>query len=131
MDSIKFNAGTILDITVEEFNDILVDCVQDVKGKRIVKLDLRHIHDRPADFFIIATGDSNVQVRSIGENIRSRVKEELGLIPNHVEGTQKSTWVLVDYFDVVIHIFYKETREFYELENLWSDAIVTEYEDLS
>jgi ribosome-associated protein len=53
------------------------------------------------------------------------------LIPNHVEGTQKSTWVLVDYFDVVIHIFYKETREFYELENLWSDAIVTEYEDLS
>ncbi len=131
MDSIKFNAGTILDITVDEFNDMLVDCVQDVKGKSIVKLDLRHIHDRPADFFIIATGESNVQVRSIAENIRKRVKDELGLIPNHVEGTSKSTWVLVDYFDVVIHVFYKETRDFYELENLWSDAKVTMYEDLS
>ncbi len=130
MNSIKFNSETILDISTDDFNDLLVDCIQDIKGKSIVKLDLRHIHDRPADFFIIATGESNVQVRSIAENIRKRIKEEVGLIPNHVEGSDKSTWVLVDYFDVVIHVFYKETRDFYELENLWNDASVTTYEDL-
>jgi ribosome-associated protein len=117
-------------LNVDAFNDLLIDAIQDIKGKNIVKLDMRHIHDRPADFFIICEGESNVQVRSIGENIRMRVRAETGTVPNHIEGQAKALWVLVDYFNVIVHVFYKETRQFYELENLWSDAKVTNYENI-
>ena len=107
-----------------------MDAIQDVKGKNIVLLDLRHLHDAPTDFFIICEGDSNVQVRSIGDNIRKRLKEEMDLSPSHIEGQISSLWVLVDLFTVVVHIFYRETRAFYELEDLWSDAIFTEYKNI-
>lgn len=110
--------------------DLIVDAIQDIKGKRIVKLDLRKIHDRPTDFFIICEGESIVQVRAIADRIRTRMKNDAGLRPNHIEGGQNSIWVLVDFFNIVVHVFHKETRAFYELEGLWSDADVTEYDDV-
>ncbi len=117
-------------LNVEELNDLILDSIQDIKGKRILKLDLRQLDDAPTDFFFICEGDSNVQVKSIADNIHKRLKQEGGVLPNHIEGTQNALWVLLDYFNVVIHVFYKETRELYELEELWGDAIVTEYENL-
>ena len=117
-------------LEAEKLNALIVDAIQDVKGKNIVLLDLRHLHDAPTDFFIICEGDSNVQVRSIGDNIRKRLKEEMDLSPSHIEGQISSLWVLVDLFTVVVHIFYRETRAFYELEDLWSDAIFTEYKNI-
>ncbi len=117
-------------LEAEKLNALIVDAIQDIKGKNIVLLDLRHLHDAPTDFFIICEGDSNVQVRSIGDNIRKRLKEEMDLSPSHIEGQLSSLWVLVDLFTVVVHIFYRETRAFYELEDLWSDAIFTEYKNI-
>ncbi len=117
-------------VTPEEINDLIIDAVQDIKAKDVVKLDLRKLDDAPTDFFIICTGESNVQVRSIASNVRARLKEELGTLPKTLEGTTESRWVLVDYFWTVVHVFHPESREFYELEELWSDAIVTEYEDV-
>jgi ribosome-associated protein len=117
-------------LEAEKLNALIVDAIQDIKGKNIVLLDLRHLHDAPTDFFIICEGDSNVQVRSIGDNIRKRLKEEMDLSPSHIEGQLNSLWVLVDLFTVVVHIFYRETRAFYELEDLWSDAIFTEYKNI-
>lgn len=114
---------------VEELNDLIIDSIQDIKGKNIVKLDLRELEDAPTDFFIICEGDSNTQVNSIAGNIRKRLKLEVDTLPSHVEGESVSTWILMDYFNVVIHVFYRETRANYELEDLWSDAIFTEYED--
>jgi ribosome-associated protein len=121
---------TQLPWTTEALNDLIVDAIQDVKGKNIIKLDLRQLKERPTDFFIVCQGESIVQVRAIADKVRSRVKEEAGRRPNHLEGGNNSIWVLVDYFDTVVHIFHPEAREFYALERLWSDAQVTEYQDV-
>lgn len=110
--------------------DVIIDAIQDVKGKNIVKLDLRHIEDSPTQFFIVCEGDSTTQIRAITESISSKVKEVLGLSPSHKEGVDGARWILVDYFNTVVHIFYPETRAFYELEELWGDARVTQYENI-
>lgn len=115
---------------VEELNDLIIDSIQDIKGKNIVKLDLRKLDDAPTDFFIICEGDSNTQVKAISGHIYKRLKEETGQTPLHVEGTQNARWICMDYFNTVVHIFYRETRAFYELEDLWSDASFTEYANL-
>lgn len=117
-------------LTVEKLNDVIVDAIQDVKGKGIVKMDLRKLESSPTDFFIICEGDSSTQVKAISNRIHKRVKEEFFINPNHVEGKANGEWVLVDYFNVVVHIFHPESRKFYELENLWSDAEITEYENV-
>lgn len=117
-------------LSVESLNELIVDSILDIKGKKIVKLDLRKLGDTPTDFFILCEGDSNTQVKAIAENIRKRVKEELGIVPAHTEGMQNALWVLVDYFDVIVHIFHPEKRAFYDLEGLWSDAAFTEYDSL-
>lgn len=110
--------------------DLIIDSIQDIKGKNILKLDLRELDDAPTDFFIICEGESTTQISSIADNIIKRVKEELGVRPSHLEGKQFANWVLVDYFDVIVHVFYPETRQFYEIEDLWSDAKTTEYQDI-
>lgn len=114
----------------ESLSDLIVDSIQDIKGKKIVKLDLRHLDDRPADYFIVCEGDSSVQIRAIAENISKRAKEELSMPPNHIEGKTGSNWILVDFFDVVAHVFHPEARAYYQVEDLWNDAHSTEYEDL-
>lgn len=111
-------------------NALIVDAIQDIKGKKIILMDLRKLDDRPTDFFVICEGESFVQVKSIANNVGHRVKKEMGMLPNHVEGAEESKWVLVDFFDTVLHVFYPETREFYDIEDLWSDAECTYFEDL-
>lgn len=113
--------------TIEVLNDLVIDSIQDIKGKNIVKLDLRKLDDSPTDYFIICEGDSNTQVKAISDRIYKRLKDEAGQIASHVEGTQTARWICMDYFNTVVHIFYRETRSFYELEALWSDAVATEY----
>jgi len=110
--------------------DLIIDAIQDIKGKKILKLDLKKLDESPADYFVICEGDSHTQVKGISGNIYKRLKDERGLRPFKTEGEQHANWILVDYFDVVIHIFYKETRTFYDLEDLWSDAKITEYENI-
>ena len=111
----------------DDLNHVIIDSILDIKGKNILKMDLRSLDEAPSDFFIICEGDSSTQVKSISENIYKRVREECGIRPNHSEGKQNSQWILVDYFVTIVHIFHPETRSFYELEDLWSDAKVEEY----
>lgn len=118
------------DPATNALNDLIIDSIQDIKGKNIIKLDMRHLYDAPTDYFIICEGDSSVQVRSIAENVQRRAKEELGIVANHLEGVQGSRWVLVDFFNIVVHVFHPEAREFYQIEDLWSDAKITRYKDL-
>ena len=117
-------------ISKSELTDLIVDCIQDIKGKNIVKMDLRELDDAPTDFFIVCEGESTTQISGIAGNIEKRLKQEHGIYPSSVEGKLNSTWVLVDYFDIVVHVFYPETRKFYEIEDLWSDAKITEYQDI-
>lgn len=116
--------------TQEDLNETVIDAIQDIKGKAIVKLDLRELGDAPTDFFVICEGDSTTQVKAISDNIARRLKDELGTYANHIEGTTNSTWICLDYFNTVIHVFHNEQRRFYELEDLWGDAKFTEYETL-
>jgi len=114
----------------DSMNYLIIDAIQDIKGKNIVQLDLRSLDDAPADFFIICEGDSSTQVKAISENIGRKIKEKTGLHPNHTEGMEGAKWILVDYFDTVVHVFYMETRAFYEIEELWGDAQITQYENI-
>ena len=126
----SINTSVQSPLSKEALNELIIDSIQDIKGKNIVKLDLGQLDDSPTDYFIICEGDSNTQVQAIAENIRMRLKKEGNEFPSHYEGQQSATWICLDYFDIVVHVFYRETRAFYELEDLWSDAISTTYENL-
>lgn len=112
-----------------DLQDLIIDCISDIKGKNIVLLDLRELTDASIDFFIICEGDSTTQVRGIAANIGRRLKAERKLYSGGVEGIDHAKWICMDYFDTVVHIFHPETRQFYELEHLWSDAKRTDIKD--
>ena len=117
-------------VSANSLNDLIVESIQELKGKNICKLDLTLLDDAPTEYFIICEGESTTQVKAIAENIYSTVKERIGTIPAHKEGLEGSRWVLVDYFSTVVHIFHPQARSFYEIEELWSDANFTEYNNL-
>ena len=117
-------------IPVEELNALIIDSIQDIKGKNIALLDLTDLDEAPTDYFIICEGESNTQVKAISDRIYKRLKEEGFTFPSHVEGTRESMWICMDYFHTVVHCFHKEKRGFYQLESLWSDAKYTEYDSL-
>lgn len=92
------------------------------KGKRVVSLDLSKIENSICKYFIICHGESTTQTAAIGESVVEVVRNELGEKPFHKEGFQQANWVLLDYGDVIVHIFLESYRELYRLEDLWADA---------
>ena len=107
----------------------IIDSIQDTKGEDIRILDLTNIENAAADYFIICSANSNTQVNAIAGNIERRVRNELKERPWHTEGEENALWVLVDYISVVVHVFQKYIREYYDIEDLWSDAKVTVIEN--
>ena len=107
--------------------DIIINCIEDKKGKQITCLDLREIETSISDYFIICHGNSTTQVEAIARHIEKEVQEKLGLKPWHKEGINNLQWILMDYYDIVAHVFLQDTREFYNLEGLWADAKITTY----
>lgn len=101
---------------------LIIEGIENVKGDNITILDLRAIDNTACDYFVICDGNSNTQVNAISGSIQRAVSKELKDKPWHVEGSEQSTWVLMDYINIVVHIFQKETREFYNIEDLWGDA---------
>ena len=108
--------------------DKIVEAIQDTKGEDIKIFDLSNIENSVAETFIICSGNSNTQVSAIAGNIEKKVRNEIKERPWHVEGTENAMWVLVDYVSVVVHIFQRETREYYDIEELWGDAKITNVE---
>ena len=109
--------------------DQIVSSIQDVKGEDIMIFDLSEIENSVAETFIICSGNSNTQVNAISGSVEKKVRNELGERPWHVEGTENAMWVLVDYVSVVVHIFQKQVREYYDIEELWGDAKITKIEN--
>ena len=107
----------------------IIEAIQDTKGEDIKLLDLTKIENSAADYFIICSANSNTQINAIAGNIEKKVRNELKNRPWHVEGTENAMWILVDYISVVVHIFQKHIREFYDLEDLWSDAQITSIDE--
>lgn len=116
--------------TPQDINNAIIEGIQDVKGKKIVLLDLTEISDASVNYFIICQGDSTTQVNAISSSIHRTVKTECHVTPFGKEGAGHGHWVCLDYYHTVVHIFYPETREFYNLEELWDDAKRTDIEDL-
>ncbi len=104
---------------------VVIDSILEKKGDKVLSMDLSNLDDAMTDFFITCEGSSPPQVKAIADNITFNVKKELGQYPTHVEGRTTSDWVLVDYFNLVVHIFHKDARARYRLEDLWGDASVT------
>jgi ribosome-associated protein len=107
----------------------IIKAIQDKKGENIISLDLRKIPEAVADFFVICEATSTTQIRAIGENVQAEVKQQCGEAPYKHEGYQQLQWVLIDYVNIVVHIMQPETRKFYKLEEMWSDAASTEHSD--
>lgn len=105
--------------------ELIVMGLEDKKAKDIQILDLRHLPNAVCAYFIVATGDSTTQVKALCDSVYDKVYKESNEKPWHIEGEQNAEWVLVDYSDVVCHIFLPEVREFYGLESLWADAEIT------
>ncbi|MEE9348424.1 MAG: ribosome silencing factor [Flavobacteriaceae bacterium] len=99
--------------------------IEAVKGENITILDLREIENTVCDYFIICDGNSNTQVNAISGSIQKIVGKEAQEKPWHVEGEGIAEWILMDYVNVVVHVFQKNIREFYDLESLWGDAKIT------
>jgi ribosome-associated protein len=102
--------------------------IEDVKGKEIVLLDLRELENTVCDYFIICEGTSNTQVNAIVGSVGKKVSKELKDKPWHIEGEDNGEWVLMDYVNVVVHVFQKHIREYYDIEGLWGDAKTTQIE---
>jgi ribosome-associated protein len=109
-------------ISSEQMSDLVVQGMLEKKALDISVLDLREIKHAVADFFIICSGNSDTQIDAISESVQQTVKKATGQFPWKKEGFQNKEWILVDYVDVVVHIFTTERRAFYGLEELWADA---------
>lgn len=103
----------------------IIKGIEEVKGNDIDILDLREIENTVCDYFIICNGNSNTQVNAIVNSVQKTVSKELKDKPWHVEGSDNAEWVLMDYVDIVVHVFQKHVREFYNIEGLWGDAKIT------
>jgi len=103
----------------------IIKGIEEVKGNDIDILDLREIDNTVCDYFIICNGNSNTQVNAIVSSIQKIVSKELKDKPWHIEGTENGEWVLMDYVNIVVHVFQKHIREYYNIESLWGDARIT------
>jgi ribosome-associated protein len=105
----------------------IIQAIQQKKGENIISMDLRKIPEAVADFFIICEASSTTQVKAIADFVEEHIKNTVKENPYHHEGFQAAHWILIDYVNVVVHIMQTDTRKFYKLEEMWSDAASDEY----
>lgn len=106
---------------------VILEAIAEKKGENVVSLDLRKIDEAVADFFVLAEAESYTQIKAIADAVEAEVKAATGEYPYHREDGQQ--WTLIDYVNIVIHIFTPDYRKFYDLESLWADAGRTEHQD--
>ncbi|WP_276091371.1 ribosome silencing factor [Pedobacter sp. JY14-1] len=109
-------------------SEIAVHGIQEKKGNDIVRLDLRNINSSVSDFFIICSANSATQVKAIADSVEEEIYKHTQTNPWRKEGQDLAEWIILDYFDIVVHVFKTEKREFYGIEELWGDALATSYQ---
>lgn len=119
------------EFNVEQKRELILEAVKEKKGHQIVSIDLTEVENSICDCFIICHGESSTQVGAIVESVEKKLKEEAKIRAHHVEGLQNSQWVLLDYFDILVHVFQEEYRSFFKLEELWADGKVTRVNEKS
>ena len=108
-------------------SEIAVHGIQEKKGNDIVRLDLRELNSSVSDYFIICSANSSTQVKAIADSVEEEIYKNTQTDPWRKEGQETADWIILDYFDIVVHIFKTEKREFYGIEDLWGDAHTTSY----
>lgn len=117
-------------LQVEDKSGLIIEAIREKKGHGIVTIDLTGVENSICDYFIICHGESVTQVGAIAESVEKKMKAEAGIWAHHVEGLKNSQWVLIDYFDVLVHVFQEDFRSFYRLEELWADGKVAKVEEV-
>ena len=112
-------------VSEDELITAIIKGIEEIKGSDIQLFDLREIENTVTNYFIICTGNSNTQVKAISQSVQKIVSKELKDKPWHIEGEPNPEWILMDYVNVVVHIFQKHIREYYDIESLWGDAKIT------
>lgn len=106
---------------------VIADAILDKKGQNVISLDLRPVGSAISDFFVVCNGDSTTNVNAIADNIIKMAREELGIKPLRTQGLENNIWIILDYGNIVVHIFQTQYRDFYRLEDFWADAPRKEY----
>ena len=114
----------------EQIVNKIVEGIQERKGKRIVVVDMSDLQEAPCSYFVICEGDSRVHVGAIAQSIKDWVRDEIKVKPYAVDGLENSEWIAMDYGQIIVHVFQREPREFYDIEHLWEDAKLTEIEEV-
>jgi ribosome-associated protein len=127
--TIKKKRAKATEITSETISQLVVHGMQEIKGIDIVLMDMRNVKNTMTDFFVICSGNTENQVDAIADSVEDEITKATGINPWHREGREAKEWVLLDYVDVVVHVFKKDRREFYDLEELWGDAEFTQFKD--
>ena len=122
--SLKESMSENEQLSAVEKSSLVVEAIQAKKGHEIVTIDLSEVEHSICDSFIICHGESTTQVAAIADSIAKELKEKAGIRAHHVEGVQNSQWILIDLFDVLVHVFLEDYRSFYKLEELWADGKV-------
>ena len=113
----------------EKLSKVIVEGILSKKGQKVMQLNLTELPNAVSDFFVLCHGTSDIQVKAIADAVIDETLKNSGSKPWHKEGFENAEWILLDYVDVVVHIFKEETRAFYNLENLWADAEVKTFKD--
>ena len=115
------------DKNFETLRDCIVKAMHEKQAENVVSIDLRKFHNRLAEMFIICHGNSITQVESIADYVEELSHKQLHQKPFHREGFENKEWILLDYFDIVVHVFLEEKRDFYSIEQLWGDGEIINY----
>lgn len=113
-----------------QLKQLIIEGIQERKGKRISLVDMSDIESAPTRLFVIAEGNTPTQVGAIADSVREYVQKQGGIKPYNYDGYQNAEWIVIDYGDIMAHIFVPADRERYNLEELWSDAVITNVPDL-
>ncbi|TAE29797.1 MAG: ribosome silencing factor [Cytophagales bacterium] len=119
------------EVTSEQLRDLIVKGMQEKKAVDVVVMDLREVKNAICDYFVICSGNSDTQIDAIAQSVDEEVHRSTGINPWHQEGKANREWILLDYVDVVAHVFKKDRREFYDLEQLWGDADVQYLDEMN
>lgn len=109
--------------------DLILEAIQEKQGKELISINLESIHNSISDYFVICHGTSTTQVDAIAGSVQKKLKDKAGIHAHHVEGNDNCYWVLMDYYDILVHIFLEEQRGFYNLEELWADGKIEKHKD--
>jgi len=114
----------------EQIVNKIVEGIQERKGKKIVIVDLNKLNDAPCCYFILCEGDSNIHVNAIALSVKDLVNEKIDVKPYATDGFVNCEWIAMDYGQIIVHVFQRHTRAFYDIEHLWDDAEIQLIEDL-